>query len=42
MNRYYISARTTYLMLREERLLNVGVLQRVRVSNLVLLGLVIC
>jgi hypothetical protein len=34
MNRDHISATTTYVM-REERLWNVGVLQSVRVSNVV-------
>jgi hypothetical protein len=35
MNRNNISATTTYVMWREERLWNVGVLQRVRLSILV-------
>jgi hypothetical protein len=36
MNRDRISATTTYVMWCEERLWNVGVLQGVRLSNLVL------
>jgi hypothetical protein len=35
MNRYRISARTTFVMLREKCLWSVGGLQRVRISNLV-------
>jgi hypothetical protein len=35
MSRDYISARTTYVMWSEERLWNVGVLLRVRLSSLV-------
>jgi hypothetical protein len=36
ISREHISSTTTYVMWREERLWNVGVLQRVRLSNLVL------
>jgi hypothetical protein len=32
----HISARTTYVMLREDQLWNFGVLQRVRLSSLVM------
>jgi hypothetical protein len=35
INRNHVSATTTYVIWREERLWNVRVLQRVRLSNLV-------
>jgi hypothetical protein len=36
VNRDHINTRTTYMMLREERVWNVGVVQGVRFSNFVI------